>query len=213
MDLLAIDVGNTRVHAALFRDGRFLRHVRGARFPRADVVAAATVRPSFRLPAGARLLGRDFPPLVRNRARHPETVGSDRLAAASAAWADARRACAAVTVGTAATVSVVNARGVFVGGLIAPGPALQARSLREHTALLPEVAPRRARSVVGRETRAAIAAGISFGIEGLLRAVRRELGRVPIYGTGGDGGLFRDLFDEWRPHLVLEGIDVSYRHA
>lgn len=210
--ILVVDVGNTRVHAAEFDGGRLVRPRAVPPFPSGTVIAA-TVRPSFRLPRAARLLGRDFPPLVRNRARNPQTVGADRLAAASAAWASARRACAAVTVGTAVTVSVVNAKGEFVGGLIAPGPALQGRALHEHTALLPLVPPARARSVVGRDTRGAIAAGISFGVEGLLRSVRRELGTAPIFGCGGDGALFRDLFDEWRPHLVLEGIEVSFRHA
>lgn len=211
MDLLAIDVGNTRTHAALFRDGRFVRVLNG-RYPECDVVAASVVGRA-RPPRGSKILTRDFPPLVRNRARRPETVGQDRLAAASAAWAEARRACAAITVGTAVTLSVVNARGEFVGGLIAPGLKLQSRALHAGTALLPEVGPKRMRSVVGRETREAIAAGISFGVEGLIREIRRELGRVPLYGTGGDGRLFRDLFDEWRPHLVLQGIDVSYRNA
>lgn len=213
MRVLALDVGNTRVHAGLFVDGKRIRVLTGSRYPKADVIAVATVRPSFRLPRGARVLGRDFPPLVRNRARHPETVGADRLAAASAAYAHARGPCAAVTVGTAVTVSVVNSRGRFVGGLIAPGPALQALALHRHTALLPHVSPRRVKNLVGRHTREAIEAGISFGIEGLLREVRRRLPGVPVYGSGGDGALFRDLFDEWRPYLVLEGIDLSYRHA
>lgn len=211
MDLLAIDLGNTRTHAGLFRDGRWVRALNG-RYPSVDVIAASVVG-SGRLPKGALVLTRDFPPLVRNRARHPETVGPDRLAAASAAWADAKRACAAITVGTAVTLSVVNGRGEFVGGLIAPGLRLQARALHAGTALLPEVEPRRMRSVVGRDTRDAIAAGISFGVEGLLREIRRQAGHIPIYGTGGDSRLFRDRFDEWRPHLVLEGIDISYRHA
>jgi len=211
--LLALDVGNTRIHAGLFVDGTLQRLVDVPPYPKADVIAAATVRPAYRLPKGTRVLGRDFPPRVRNRARHPKTVGADRLAAASAAYEDAKGPCAAVTVGTAVTVSVVNGRGEFIGGLIAPGPALQARSLHEHTALLPLVAPHRVRNLVGRETEEAIAAGISFGIEGLLREVRRRLGRIPLYGSGGDGVLFRGLFDEWRPHLVLEGIDISYRYG
>jgi type III pantothenate kinase len=206
--ILAVDVGNTRVHAALFRDSRLVRVVTVPPWRDVQIVAAA-VRP-YRFPRGARLLVRDFAPLVRNRAKRPETVGADRLAAASAAWAEARRACAAVTIGTAVTVSVVNGRGDFVGGLIAPGPALQARALHDGTARLPLVRPVRARSVVGRETRRALEAGISFGISGLLREVRRELGRVPVFGTGGDGALFRELFDEWRPHLVLEGIVRSW---
>lgn len=213
MILLAIDIGNSRLHAALFRNGRRVRLVDGPPWPDSDVVAAATVRPSVSLPKGTRILARDFPPLVRNRTRHPETVGPDRLAAASAAFQDARGACVAVTVGTAVTVSIVNRRGDFVGGLIAPGLRLQAKALHRNTSLLPEVNPRRSRTVVGKSTPSAIQAGISFTVEGLLREVRREMGKVPIYGSGGDGALFRDLFDHWRPHLVLEGIDACYRHA
>ena len=213
MKLLAIDVGNSRAHAALFQNGRRLRLIEGPPWPKADIIAAATVRPSYSLPKGTKILTRDFPPLVRNRTRKPDTVGPDRLAAASAAYADAKRSCVAVTIGTAITVSVVNGKGDFVGGLISPGLRLQAGVLHEETELLPQVEPRRAKSVVGKSTPAAIEAGISFAVEGLLREVRREVGKVPIYGSGGDGILFRDLFDHWRPHLVLEGIDCSYRHA
>ncbi len=182
-------------------------------WPEADVIAAATVRPSKRLPKGAKILTRDFPSLVRNRTRNPETVGPDRLAAASAAFFHAGGSCVAVSIGTAITASMVDGKGNFVGGLIAPGLRLQAESLHRNTELLPEVDLRRARSVVGKSTPAAIQAGISYGVEGLLREVRREAGKVPVFGSGGDGALFRDLFDHWRPHLVLEGIDISYRHA
>ncbi len=213
MKLLAIDVGNSRVHAALFQNGRRVRLIKGPPWPEADVVAAATVKPSTSLPRGTKLLTRDFPPLVRNKTRQPDTVGPDRLAAASAAYADAKGECVAVTVGTAITVSIVNGKGDFVGGLISPGLRIQAQALHKETELLPMVTPRRAKSMVGKSTPAAIEAGISHAVEGLLRQVRREVGRAPIYGSGGDGALFRDLFDHWRPHLVLEGVDLSYRHA
>ena len=133
--------------------------------------------------------------------------------AASSAFFQAKGACVAVTVGTAITVSVVNRKGEFVGGLISPGLRLQAKALHQNTALLPEVTPRRMRTVIGKNTPAAIQAGISHAVEGILHEVRRETGKIPIYGSGGDGALFRDLFDHWRPHLVLEGIDISYRHA
>lgn len=199
-----IDVGNTRVHRAVF-DGIRLRPPDGlpvdlwigARVGRAPV------------PRGTLLLGRDFPPLVRNRALHRETVGADRLALASAAWARVRGPCVAVSMGTAITVSVVNARGEFLGGLIAPGLRMMARALREGTALLPEVRPVRRREALGRHTRRAIESGISLAAEGLVRlALRRHRGRV--FGTGGDASLFRDLFDEVVPDLSLEGIVRSY---
>lgn len=217
MRLLAIDVGNTRIHYGIFVDGRLTRAGEGRAFPRADAVVAATVAPA-RLPKGTLLLGRDVPPLTRNRARHPETVGLDRLAQASGAWARCRKSCVAVAMGTAITFNVVDARGDFVGGLIAPGMRLQARALRNGTAQLPEVRPVRAKRAIGRHTREALEAGISLGVEGLLREglrrIERELGTKPlVFGTGGDAPLFKDLFVEVAPHLALEGLDASYRHA
>jgi len=131
------------------------------------------------------------------------------LAQASGAWARAGGACVIVSMGTAITIDVVGARGEFKGGLIAPGLRLMSRALHDHTALLPAVEPARRRSALGRHTRGAIEAGISFAAEGLIRAaVAQHRGRV--FGTGGDAPLFRDLFDELVPGLGLEGIARSY---
>jgi pantothenate kinase type III len=200
MRLGVIDVGNTRTKRAMF-DGTRLRPVRG----RVDLWVGARVGKGA-VPRGCLLLGRDFPPLVKNLA---VTVGADRLAQASAAWARAKGACVVVSLGTAITIDAVNARGDFKGGLIAPGLRLMAKALHEHTALLPEVRPVRRRLAVGRHTRGAIEAGISFAAEGLIRAaLARHRGRV--FGTGGDAPLFRDLFDELVPGLALEGIARSY---
>ena len=199
-----IDVGNTRTKRALF-DGRKLRPLRGG----VDLWVGCRVGRAA-VPAGTLLLGRDFPSLVRNRARHPETVGPDRLAQASAAWARAKGPCVVVAMGTAITIDVVNARGEFLGGLIAPGLRLMARSLHEHTARLPEVEPVRKRATLGRDTREAIECGIPAAAEGLVRiALAGHGGRV--FGTGGDAPLFRDLFDVLAPDLALEGVALSWR--
>lgn len=204
MRLGVIDVGNSRTKRALF-DGRRLRPFRG----KVDGWIGVRVG-SGPVPRGALLLGRDFPPLVRNRALHPETVGPDRLAQASAAWARAGKACVVVAMGTAITIDVVGRRGEFLGGLIAPGLRLMARSLHDHTALLPLVEPARVRSPLGRHTQAAIRAGVSFAAEGLIRAaLRGREGRV--FGTGGDAALYRDLFDELVPDLALEGVLRSWQ--
>lgn len=203
MRIGVIDVGNTRTKRALF-DGRNLRPLSG------KVERWIGVRVGKGpVPRGTLLLGRDFAPLIRNRARHPETVGTDRLAQASAAWAATRGACVVVSMGTAITIDVVNARGEFTGGLIAPGLRLMARALHDHTALLPEVEPVRRRSPVGRHTREAIQSGISYAAEGLIRAALAKA-RGRVFGTGGDAPLFRDLFDVVVPDLALQGVVVSY---
>jgi type III pantothenate kinase len=199
-----IDVGNTRTKRAIF-DGTRLRAYKG---PVDGWIGVRVGKGS--LPKGTLLLGRDFPPLVKNRARHPETVGADRLAQASAAWARVGRACVVVAMGTAITIDAVNARGEFIGGLIAPGLRLMSRSLHDHTALLPEVEPARMTSPLGRHTKDAIRAGISFAAEGLIRtALSHYKGRV--IGTGGDAALFRDLFDQVLPDLALEGVARSWQ--
>ncbi len=203
MRLGVVDVGNTRTKRAVF-DGQRLRPFSG----KVDGWIGVRVGKGS-VPRGTLLVGRDFPPLVKNRAKHPETVGPDRLAQASAAWARTDGACVVVAMGTAITIDVVNARGEFVGGLIAPGLRLMARALHEHTARLPEVEPRRRKSPLGRHTREALESGISFAAEGLIRsAVAHHKGRV--YGTGGDAPLFRDLFDLVVPDLALEGVARSY---
>lgn len=199
-----MDVGNTRVKRAVW-DGRRLGPWDGRSVDRWIGCRVGKAAP----PKGALLLGRDFQPLVRNRTRTPETVGADRLAQASAAWRRARGACSVVSLGTAVTVDAVDADGDFLGGLIAPGLRLMARALHEHTALLPEVEPVRKRSPLGRDTREALQAGISFAVLGLLReALRGRPG--PVFGTGGDAALFRDCFDRLVPDLALEGVVHSY---
>lgn len=204
MRMGVIDVGNSRTKRAVF-DGSRLRPYRG------KVEGWIGVRVGTgALPKGTLLLGRDFPALVRNRARHPETVGADRLAQASAAWARSKGNCVVVSMGTAITIDVVNRKGEFVGGLIAPGLRLMARALHDHTALLPEVEPTRMRSPLGRHTRDAIRAGISFAAEGLIReTLAHHRGRV--FGTGGDAPLFKDLFDVLVPDLALEGVARSWQ--
>ena len=204
MRLGVVDIGNTRVKRAVWDGGGF-RPYRGQ--PVEAWIGARVGRAAP--PAGTLLLGRDFPPLVRNRTRTPATVGADRLAQASAAWARTKGPCVVVGMGTAITIDVVNAKGDFLGGLIAPGLRMMARALHEGTALLPEVEPRRTRTALGRDTRAALQCGISTAAEGLIRrALAEHKGRV--FGTGGDAPLFKDLFDALIPDLALEGVVRSY---
>lgn len=75
---------------------------------------------------------------VRNSYDVPTQLGSDRWASligAHAAWPGEHLLI--VTLGTATTVEALHADGQYLGGLIAPGPALMLRSLAQGTAQLP----------------------------------------------------------------------------
>jgi type III pantothenate kinase len=145
------------------------------------------------LPRVARLVDRSGTGLVLALGS-PETVGADRLFAARGACEEARSSALVVDAGTALTVDAVRwtERGVpiFLGGAIAPGPSLLVRSLEQGTARLPAVEPHPGVCALGRDTRAAIEAGVVVGFEGaasrLVERVSAESGIVgPLFLTGG----------------------------
>jgi pantothenate kinase type III len=134
-------------------------------------------------------------PGLENRCREPERVGRDRLYAARAALDLARASCIVVDAGTALTVDAVLARpgrsGVFLGGAIAPGPELLARSLAAGTARLAGIEPEPGVSFLGRSSGEAICSGIVHGFRGAARELARGvaaesgLAAAPVVVTGG----------------------------
>lgn len=150
------------------------------------------------------------------RTEVPAQVGIDRLLNAVAANARRRPNHAAVIVdaGSAVTVDLVDDRGAFRGGAIAPGLRLMALALHDHTALLPAVAVDGAQEPPGTTTVQAIRAGVFHcvlgGIVRLVAAYRRQWrGGIDVFVTGGDGALL--LAQEpglgvlW-PAMTLAGI-------
>jgi type III pantothenate kinase len=245
--LFACDVGNTRVAFALVTgdaiaqvvhvplgglDGlRAVLESAGAATSDAPVIVSS-VHPetteqlrclATEMTRGSMLVaGDDFPVPVETRVDHPQRVGVDRLLAALAAHRACGGACIVVDVGTAITVDAVAPGGCFLGGAILPGPTLAARSLRQHTAALPEVDFAAADSTVdpiGGNTEAAIRSGILLGtagaIERLVAEQRTTLGaEARIIGTGGGLDAVAErlrCLDEVRPDLVLEGLVAAWR--
>lgn len=154
----------------------------------------------------------------------PERVGMDRLVAAIAANERRERMRPAIIVdaGTAITVDLVDAEGVFQGGVILPGFRLSARALADGTDLLPNVdATFRGEppEVIGKSTTAAIRSGLFWGGVGAIRELvaraASDLDTSPqIFVTGGDaerltGYLAADA--QFVPDLVLRGIVLSGR--
>lgn len=77
---------------------------------------------------------------MRNGYRDPTQLGVDRWVSAIGAhtlWPDT--SLLVVTAGTATTLDVITADGLFRGGMILPGLSLMAQSLARSTAQLPEI--------------------------------------------------------------------------
>ena len=151
----------------------------------------------------------------------PDAVGRDRLFAASGAWQVARGPGIVVDAGTALTVDALGVRGgkpAFLGGAIAPGPALLARALADGGAQLFEVQVTAQQSALGRDTLGALRAGIGVGFQGAARELVRRvsgeagLGDAVVYVTGGARSLLladglldgRNVVED--PYLVHRGL-------
>ena len=158
-------------------------------------------------PATVRGVGIDYP--------KPDSIGPDRLANAVAAKFHFGAPVVVVDFGTAVTFDVVNAKGNYVGGIIAPGLAAMTDYLHEKTALLPEIKIREVKTIVGKSTEQAMLIGAVQGYRGLVRELIGELKRelrakkLPVIATGGYAKLIAARLPEIsavRLDLTLEGL-------
>jgi type III pantothenate kinase len=146
----------------------------------------------------------------------PAELGSDRIADIVAARAYYKSPLIIVDFGVITTMQAIDANGVFVGGMIAPGLSLGACSLSQTGARLPVIEVKVPRSVLGKTTREAMQSGVVLGeaarIDGLIDMAWRELGyETDIVLAGTNAGLLKTLLVH-RAHadetLTLKGLNL-----
>jgi type III pantothenate kinase len=148
---------------------------------------------------------------VRNGYERPEILGPDRWAALIAARALHHGASLVVNAGTATTVDMLSADGVFMGGVILPGVELMRFVLHEHTGRLPIQEGKY--SERPRNTIDAIETGCRHAQAGAVERmyrVFREVAAAPLCIVAGGAG--RALVDQlsmprrYVENLVLDGL-------
>jgi type III pantothenate kinase len=148
----------------------------------------------------------------------PEKLGIDRAVAAFAAREKYEKPVIVCDFGTATTIDVVNRKGEFIGGIIAPGISTMAESLFRQTSKLPKVEIVKPLKVVGDSTVSTIQSGIYFGyiglVEGILHRMFEELREKPkVVATGGFASIIAEtieiieIVDE---NLMLEGLRMIH---
>jgi type III pantothenate kinase len=155
---------------------------------------------------------------LRMRYRTPETLGADRLCAATAAFARYGGPVIVVDMGTATTVDCVTRTGEYLGGAISPGIETSARALHARAAQLPMIDLVLPEQIVGRDTRSSLQTGVILGaiaaMEGLVEKFRHSAGRgATVVATGGFAPLVATqsrVLDIINPHLVLEGAALIW---
>ncbi|WP_353190488.1 type III pantothenate kinase [Pandoraea pnomenusa] len=143
---------------------------------------------------------------VRNGYQTPSQLGSDRWASligAHAAWPGEHLLI--VTLGTATTVEALRADGDYLGGLIAPGPALMLQSLAQGTAQLPtlDAAMPSGGQDFARSTTEAILRGCAAAQAGL---VERSLAQLQAQL----GAPVRCVLSGGARHALAQTLSVPY---
>ena len=150
---------------------------------------------------------------------NPREVGADRLANAVAVSNSYNGAVIVIDFGTATTFDIINSKGEFLGGVIAPGINTQMKCLKSSTSKLPKIDVSISQRAVGHNTTEAILSGVIRGtacmVDGLVSQCEEELGeRATIIATGGYCGLIANYlkrpFDFVNPILTLEGLKEIY---
>ena len=168
------------------------------------------------------VVGEDIKVPLINRYKNPRQVGQDRLVGAYAAMRLYGKPAIIIDLGTAITFDAVSAKNEYLGGAIVPGIRLSAESLFLKTALLPEIAIRAPKSVIGRTTEESILSGIFYGYGSLCRGFidlmsKNISGHPKVVMTGGHTQLMKKfihrdirIIDE---DLVFKGLALLLKEA
>ncbi len=205
--------------------GRPAGGVIGSVVPAVDPLIIRGFRRAFgcepRLINDPALLTGDGGPLpIRLDVDEPHTVGADRmlntLAAAQLYGVDT----IAVDLGTATTFDCITGDGVFLGGVISPGPRAGIEGLAQRASKLPFIDLVPPRKVIGRRTEACLRSGCFYaivdGIDGMVRRIKEEWGRPQalVLATGGLAALiapFCATVEVVEPYLTLYGLEIADR--
>jgi type III pantothenate kinase len=158
---------------------------------------------------------------IANHYQTPESLGSDRIAAAVGAnFLKPDVNLLVIDMGTAVTYDVVSEKNEYLGGNISPGLTSRFRALHDYTHKLPLLQPSvRFPFVIGTSTEEGIMTGVMNGlmseIEGMIANLEQEYAPLSVFLTGGDSIYFESSLKTpifAVKNLVLVGLNRILIH-
>jgi len=234
--LLAVDIGNTRSKAAVFKDGSLLSHfifakntleenilsICGQHPGIADIVISSVGHEqlNFPLPGGISVHIIDhnshFP--FKNLYETPLTLGIDRMVlAAGATLAYPGKNRLVIDAGTCITYDFIDEKDQYHGGAISPGLRLRYESLHNYTAKLPLLTKEMPKDVIGKSTAGSIHSGVVVGvlneIDGFIERFSNGAENFIIILTGGDTDFLANRLKNTifaNPIFLLESLEKIF---
>ena len=155
----------------------------------------------------AMLVGKGLKTGLNIRIDEPGELASDFVAVAVSALERYPLPCVTVNMDTAVAIGVLDKKGSYIGGVIAPGVMASQIALSRGASRLYSVTPKAPGRVIAKNTADSMKGGIIYGtaamLDGLLAGIDGELGETAnVVATG-------EWADEVIPHCRRPGILVD----
>ncbi len=207
---LIVDVGNTRVKTAIFKDEKIIKHYI---FDKSEIISTIkNIISEYEIKSGiissvGKLSANDVLELQRilnlielnhqtkvpfvNKYETPKTLGVDRIALVSAGVQKfPNKNVLIIDAGTCITYDFVTKNAEYLGGAISPGIKIRYQALHDYTAKLPLLETQEIENFIGNNTKNSIHSGVINGIineiEGIIGQYQQKYENLTIVLTGGD---------------------------
>ncbi|MDD2971319.1 MAG: type III pantothenate kinase [Lachnospiraceae bacterium] len=152
------------------------------------------------------------------RMDNPKQLGADLVVDAVAGLQEYGAPLIIIDMGTATTISVIDAQKNYVGGMILPGVRVSVDSLVSRTSQLPRISLEAPRKSIGTNTIHCMQSGIVYGqascLDGMVDRIEEELGyKATVVATGGLAQIITPhckkeiILDD---DLLLKGLKIIY---
>ncbi len=238
---LVIDCGNTRIKAALFKDGQqhpaevrnfgsqethsFRDYVLQQNVTSTLLSTVIQLSPAFMKELKSKdghflELDQTTPLPFQNAYQSPRTLGFDRLAAVSGAMIILGDApLLAINTGSCITYNILDEHSRFTGGAISPGMMMRFQALHDYTGQLPLVKPEEEVAETGTTTKYSILSGVVNGmvieIEGFIQRYKTKHPGLKTVLGGGDATYLQKFMKfpvETEENLNLYGLKKILDH-
>ena len=157
--------------------------------------------------------------IVKINIKNKNQVGSDRIANAAGVYKKYKVNCIVLDFGTATTFDVVTKKGIYNGGVIAPGLNLSIISLSSSADQIPIFSIKKQKKVIGKNTVEALRSGFYWGYSGLINNIILKIEnetkkKYKIIFTGGYADLFKASIIrpfEIDKNITIKGIIEIFR--
>ena len=237
---LIIDIGNSFVKLAVFRDDKLEKK---------EVIEAENILDNIRLlnniypsinkaiiSSVGKLKKKDintidkyFDLLIlnseaklpfKNLYKTPKTLGVDRIALVSASVNKFPKSnTLIIDSGTCITYDFINSKNEYLGGAISPGMQMRYKSLNTFTANLPLLQSEIPDNITGQSTNESIHSGVVYGIikeiEGIIETYKLKYSDLTVILTGGDAKFLSKQLKSSifaNSNFLLEGLNFILQY-